>query len=39
VFCPSCAAERAAIFGALLREAILEGVGDAQWVFTIPKLA
>ena len=38
VFCPSCAAKRAAIFGALLQEEILEGVGHAQWVFTIPKL-
>jgi hypothetical protein len=38
VFCPSCAAKRAAIFGALLREEILEEVGHAQWVFTIPKL-
>ena len=37
VFCPSCAAKRAAIFGALLREEILEDVGHAQWVFTIPK--
>jgi hypothetical protein len=38
VFCPSCAAKRSAIFGALLREEILEEVGHAQWVFTIPKL-
>jgi len=38
VFCPSCAAKRAAIFGVLLREDILEEVGHAQWVFTIPKL-
>jgi len=37
-FCPSCAAKRAAIFGALLREEILEEVGHAQWVFTIPRL-
>ena len=28
----------AAIFGVLLREEILEEVGHAQWVFTIPKL-
>ena len=35
---PSCAAKRAAIFGALLREEILSQVGHAQWVFTIPKL-
>ena len=38
VFCPCCAAKRAALFGALLREEILEGVGHAQWVFTMPKL-
>ena len=38
VFCPSCAAKRAAIFGALLQEEILEKVGHAQWVFTVPKL-
>jgi hypothetical protein len=38
VFCASCAAKRAAIFGALLREEILEEVGHAQWVFTTPKL-
>lgn len=38
VFCPSCAAKRAASFGALLQEEILEEVGHSQWVFTIPKL-
>jgi hypothetical protein len=38
VFCPSFAAKRSAIFGALLYEEILEEVGHAQWVFTIPKL-
>ena len=38
MFCFSCAAKRAALFGALLREEILEEVGHAQWVFTIPKL-
>lgn len=32
-FCPSCAAKRAAIFGAQLQEEILEPVGHAQWVF------
>jgi len=37
-FCPSCAAKRAAVFGAQLRDEILEEVGHAQWVFTIPKL-
>jgi hypothetical protein len=37
-FCPSCAAKRAATFGALLREEILEEVPHAMWTFTIPKL-
>lgn len=37
-FCTSCAAKRAAIFAAQLREEILEPVGHAQWVFTIPKM-
>lgn len=36
--CPSCAAKRAAIFGAFLREDILEEVGHAMWTFTIPKI-
>ena len=30
VFCPSCAAKRAAIFGALLHEEILQEVGHAR---------
>ena len=38
VVCPSCAAKRGAIFGALLQEEILEPVGHGQWVFTIPKM-
>ena len=38
LFCPSCAAKRAAIFGALLEEEILEEVGHVQWVFTVPKM-
>ena len=37
-FCPSCAAKRAAIFGAFLREEVVEQVGHAMWTFTIPKL-
>ena len=36
--CPSCAAKRAAGFGAFLRERVLEPVGHAQWVFTLPKM-
>ncbi len=35
---PRFAVERKAIFGALLQEEILEEVGDAQGVLTIPKL-
>lgn len=37
-FCPSCAAKRAAIFGARLAEEIVAEVGHAQWVFTVPKM-
>ncbi len=37
-FCPSCAAKRAAIFGAFMREEVVEPVGHAMWTFTIPKL-
>ncbi len=37
-FCPSCAAKRAAIFGALLRDEILEDVPHAMWTFSIPKM-
>jgi hypothetical protein len=39
VFCPSGGAKRGAIFGALLREEILEEVGHAQWVFLGGSLA
>jgi hypothetical protein len=37
-FCPSCAAKRAAIFGAYLVEEVVAEVGHVQWVFTVPKL-
>jgi len=37
-FCPSCAAKRAAIFGAYVVEEVVAEVGHAQWVFTVPKL-
>ena len=37
-FCPSCSAKRAAIFAAFLREEVLEPVGHAQWVFSMPKM-
>jgi hypothetical protein len=37
-FCASCAAKRAAIFGAFLREEVLEEVPHAMWTLTIPKL-
>lgn len=37
-FCPSCAAKRAAIFGAFLQEDGLEDVGHCMWTFTVPKL-
>ena len=37
-FCPSCGAKRAAIFAALLADDVLEQVGHAQWVFSIPKM-
>ncbi len=36
--CTSCAAKRGAIFGALLREEIVEEVGHCLWTFTVPKL-
>lgn len=36
--CPSCAAKRGAIFGAFLREEVVEKVGHCLWTFTIPKL-
>ena len=34
-FCPSCAAKRAAIFGALLVDEILEDVPHAMWTLTL----
>ena len=37
-FCPSCAAKRAAVFGAYLADEVLAEVGHAQWVLTIPKM-
>ena len=37
-FCPSCGAKRAAAFGALLHDEVLEPVGHAMWTFTIPKM-
>jgi len=37
-FCASCAAKRAAIFGAFLREEVLEEVPHAMWTLTIPKI-
>ena len=37
-FCASCAAKRAAIFGAFLREEVLEEVPHAMWTWSIPKL-
>jgi hypothetical protein len=36
--CPSCGAKRAAETANRLREDVLEAVGHAQWVFTIPKM-
>jgi Transposase zinc-binding domain/Putative transposase len=36
--CPSCGAKRGVIFAAFLREEVIEPVGHAQWVFTIPKI-
>jgi diadenosine tetraphosphate (Ap4A) HIT family hydrolase len=36
--CPSCGAKRAAELGAFLVEEVVEDVGHAQWVFTIPKM-
>jgi hypothetical protein len=37
-FCPSCAAKRAAIFGSLLREEVVEEVSHCLRTFTVPKL-
>ena len=36
--CPSCDAKRAAAFGALLRDEILEDVGHSLVTFTLPKM-
>jgi len=36
--CPSCGAKRAAETANRLREDVLEWVGHAQWVFTVPKM-
>jgi len=36
--CPSCGAKRAAELGAFLAEEVVEDVGHAQWVFTVPKM-
>jgi len=36
--CPSCGAKRAAELAAFLHEEVVEPVGHAQWVFTIPKM-
>ena len=36
--CPSCGAKRGAATAARFREEVLEAVGHAQWVFTVPKM-
>lgn len=36
--CPSCGAKRAAELAAFLADEVVENVGHAQWVFTIPKM-
>jgi hypothetical protein len=36
--CPSCGAKRAAETANRLRQDVLESVGHAQWVFTVPKM-
>ena len=36
--CPSCGAKRAAELAAFLMDEVVEGVGHAQWVFTVPKM-
>jgi hypothetical protein len=36
--CPSCVAKRAAELAAFLHEEVLEEVGHAQWVFSLPKM-
>ncbi len=37
-FCSSCAAKRGAIFGAFLREEVVEPVPHRMWTLTVPKL-
>jgi hypothetical protein len=36
--CPSCGAKRAADLAAFLVDEVVEDVGHAHWVFTIPKM-
>jgi hypothetical protein len=36
--CPSCAAKRSAATAALLADDVLQPVGHAQWVMTVPKM-
>ena len=36
--CPSCGAKRAAELAAFLIDEVVEEVGHAQWVFTVPKM-
>jgi hypothetical protein len=36
--CPSCGAKRAAEVAAFLADEVVEDVGHAQWVFTVPKM-
>jgi len=36
--CPSCGAKRAAELVAFLADEVVENVGHAQWVFTVPKV-
>ncbi len=36
--CPSCGAKRAAELAAFLLDEVVEEVGHAQWIFTVPKM-
>ncbi len=36
--CPSCGAKRGAEVAAFLADEVVEDVGHAQWVFTVPKM-
>ena len=36
--CPSCTAKRGAAIGAFVAEEVMEEVGHAKWVFTVPKM-